>query len=237
MSEDNAFSGIRENIKKIKEVVANAAFYSGRTEDDITIMAVTKTVDADRVNYVLSCGIKLIGENRVQEFIEKRENINLSACDVHLIGHLQTNKVNQIIGKVSMIQSVDSVKIAQEIAAKSLKIGQTTDILMEINIQSEANKFGFLPVSALESAYELAQINGINLCGIMSIPPMNKDEKVNRQNFLNINRLFIDICDKKIDNVSMKILSMGMSGDYRAAILEGANLIRVGSAIFGDRKY
>lgn len=234
--EDSAFLGIGENIKQIKEVVADAAYYSGRTQDDISIMAVTKTVDAARINYALSCGIKLIGENRVQEFVEKRENLNLSSCDVHLIGHLQSNKVKQIIGKVSMIQSVDSIKIAKEIGAKSLEIGQTTDILMEINIQSETNKFGFLPVSAVESAYELAQINGVHLCGIMSIPPMNKDEKANRQNFSNINRLFIDICDKKIDNVSMKILSMGMSGDYRAAILEGANLIRVGSAVFGTRK-
>jgi len=236
-SEDKVYFGIYENIEQIKANVAKAAVASGRTIDDIRIMAVTKTIDTARINYALSCGITLIGENRVQEFIGKRESINLSACDVHLIGHLQSNKVRQIIGKVNMIQSVDSVNIAKEIGKKSLEIGLKTDVLMEINIEEEPNKFGFLPISAVEKACELAQIPGINLCGLMSVPPISTEEKRNRQNFSNIKRLFIDICDKKIDNVSMQILSMGMSGDYQAAVLEGANLIRVGSAVFGTRIY
>ena len=237
LSQNKYFSEIDENIKRIKENVALAAYESARKVEVIRIMAVTKTVPAENINYAISCGIDLIGENRVQEYFEKYESLNLNKCEVHLIGHLQTNKVKQIIGKVNMIQSVDTVRIAKEISARSLASGLTTDILMEINADAEASKFGFPPASAIESAYELSEIPGIKLCGVMCVPPMSTDIKINRQNFSNIHRLFIDICDKKIDNVSMKILSMGMSGDYYSAIMEGSNLIRVGSAVFGTRKY
>lgn len=233
---DKVFTDISDNIKLIKENVARAASESGRKFEDIRIMAVTKTVSPDMINCALSCGIDLIGENRVQEYLEKYSHINLEKCQTHLIGHLQSNKVKQIVGKVSMIQSVDTIKVAEEIGARSLASGIVTDILMEINIDSEPSKFGFSPASSLDSAYKLSQVEGINLCGIMCVPPINTDVKTNRQFFLNIHRLFIDICDKKIDNVSMKILSMGMSGDYYSAILEGSNLIRVGSAVFGARK-
>jgi PLP dependent protein len=237
LSEDKEFSSIEENIKQIRENVAESALKSGRNYEDIRIMAVTKTIDAERVNFAVSCGMNLIGENRVQEYLNKLEDLELSNCEVHMIGHLQSNKVKQIVGKVSMIQSVDSTKTAKEIGLRSLEAGITTDILMEINSNSEDSKFGFSTETAIERAFELSEIQGIKVCGMMSVPPMSDNMNINRQNFSNIRRLFIDICNKRIDNVCMGILSMGMSGDYPCAILEGSNLIRVGSAVFGTRKY
>lgn len=237
LSEDKRFASIEENIKYINDNVALAALESGRKAEEIQIMAVTKTVEPLYINYAISCGIKLIGENRVQEYLGKVDSLNVDGCEVHLIGHLQTNKVRQIICKVSMIQSVDSIKIAQEIGKMSTALGVVTPVLMEVNVGAEVSKFGFSMDSAIEKAYELAAIKGIQLQGIMSVPPISDDEKIIRQNFSNIKGLFIDIYDKRIDNGNMIILSMGMSGDYRQAIIEGSNLIRVGSAIFGIRKY
>jgi PLP dependent protein len=235
--EDSRILEIEENIKAIRENCLQACMNSGRSIEEIKIMAVTKTVEVPYINHVIHNGINLIGENRVQEFLGKKDLLDLSTCEVHLIGHLQTNKVRQIVGAVTMIQSVDSIKIAEEIGKRSVEAGIITRVLMEINIAEEESKFGFSAVNAVEKAYELSLIKGIELNGIMSVPPICADEKAARQNFSNINRLFIDICDKKIDNVSMKILSMGMSSDYVPAIMEGSNLIRVGSAIFGSRKY
>ncbi len=234
---DERFIAIEDNIKRINDNVYKAACASGRENKDIKIMAVTKTVDPLYINHALTCGIDLIGENKVQEFLGKRDELNLEGCDVHLIGHLQTNKVRQIVGKVALIQSVDSVKVAQEIGKRSLEAGIITDILAEINIGSEVSKFGIMPGETFENVYEFSEIPGIRVCGLMSIPPNFGDDQQIRRYFSNIHRLFIDICDKKIDNVSMCILSMGMSGDYTNAILEGSNLIRLGSAVFGERIY
>lgn len=236
LSRDKRMSSIEENIKYMNDNVAVAALASGRKPEDIQVMAVTKTVEPLYVNHAISCGIKLIGENRVQEYLGKVDSLVVGDWEAHLIGHLQTNKVRQIIGRVSMIQSVDSVKIAKEIGKRSIDAGIVTPVLMEVNVGSELSKFGFSMDSAVEKAYELAEIKGIKLHGIMSIPPISDDEKLIRQNFSNIKGLFIDIYDKRIDNGSMIILSMGMSGDYRQAIIEGSNLIRVGSAIFGMRE-
>ncbi len=236
LSKDKRMTSIEENIKHMNENVAQAALKSGRKPQDIQIMAVTKTVEPIYINHAISCGIKLIGENRVQEYLGKIEALALDSCQAHLIGHLQTNKVRQIIGKVSMIQSVDSVKIAKEIGKRSLGAGIITPVLMEVNVAAEPGKFGFTMDSAIEKAYEIAEIEGIELSGMMTIPPISDDEKIIRQNFSNIKALFVDIRDKKIHNGSMKILSMGMTGDYRQAIMEGSNLIRVGSAIFGIRE-
>lgn len=235
-SRDKRMTSIDENIKHVNDNVAQAALKSGRKPEDIQVMAVTKTIEPLYINHAVSCGIKLIGENRVQEYLSKVEALAVDDCRAHLIGHLQTNKVRQIIGKVSMIQSVDSVKIAKEIGERSLLAGIVTPVLMEVNVGAEPSKFGFSMDSAVERACELAEIKGIELNGIMSIPPISDDEKIIRQNFSNIRGLFVDIRDKKIHNSSMIILSMGMTGDYQQAIIEGSNLIRVGSAIFGVRE-
>lgn len=228
---------IDENLKRINEDICETAVKAGRKPEDIRLMAVTKTVEPVYINHALSCGVNLIGENKVQEFLAKREELKLEHCEVHLIGHLQTNKVRQIVGKVNLIQSVDSVKIAKEIGKRSVENNQITNILLEVNVAGEESKFGFQAERTAEAAYEISEINGVHICGLMSVPPVCGDDKQSRCFFSNMHRLFIDICEKRIDNVTMNVLSLGMSGDYKQAILEGSNLIRLGSAVFGDRIY
>lgn len=228
---------ITENIRLIRENVAKSALESGRRESDVKIMAVTKTVEPVFINHAISCGMDLIGENKVQEFLGKKDFLKLDGCQKHLIGHLQSNKVRQIVGMVDMIQSVDSVKIAREIAKRSVEKEIVTDVLIEFNIGGEASKTGADASQAYEMIDEISKFDGIRICGLMTIPPFSDDERENRKNFSNMYRLFVDIKAKKIDNVSMDILSMGMSNDYCTAIKEGANLIRVGSAMFGARTY
>lgn len=229
---------ITENIKIIRERVAVSAEKSGRNADDIKIMAVTKTVDPIFINHAIdNCGIDLIGENRVQEFFSKKESLHLDKCEVHLIGHLQTNKVKQILPEVSMIQSVDSIKLAREIGKIALKTGKTADILIEINIGQEDSKFGIDRNEIEEFVYNLSEIKGLKVKGLMSIPPFSAQKDVLEKFFLDMYRFFIDIRSKKIDNIDMDILSMGMSGDYEQAIINGSNLVRIGSSMFGKRIY
>ncbi len=229
--------GIRKNYFEIAERIEKAAQQSGRTSEDITFLAATKTVPAALINYAISLGLKAIGENKVQELLSKYDEYNLSACDLHLIGHLQTNKVKQIVGKVCMIQSVDSVKLAKEISKQSLALGVETDVLLEINIGSEENKTG----AALELLPELleqtAALPSVHVRGLMTIPPIC-DKKTDVLKFFDkMHNLFVDISSKKLDNVTMDYLSMGMSGDYEEAILSGANMVRIGSLLFGVRDY
>lgn len=229
---------ITENIKVIRERVAVSAEKSGRNADDIKIMAVTKTVDPIFINHAIdNCGIDLIGENRVQEFFSKKESLHLDKCEVHLIGHLQTNKVKQILPEVSMIQSVDSIKLAREIGKIALKTGKTADILIEINIGQEDSKFGIDRNEIEEFVYNLSEIEGLKVKGLMSIPPFSAQKDELEKFFLDMYRFFIDIRSKKIDNIDMDILSMGMSGDYEQAIINGSNLVRIGSSMFGKRIY
>ncbi|MFR8011506.1 MAG: YggS family pyridoxal phosphate-dependent enzyme [Clostridia bacterium] len=234
---EQRFTDIEENLKEIRENIAQAAMQSGRTASDIHLMAVTKTVEPIFINHAIDLGIDLIGENKVQELEGKREHLHLDHCEVHLIGHLQTNKVKKIVGQVSMIQSVDSLKLAQEIGRQSVLRDLTTEILLEVNIGREESKTGFMPESLEESLYEIGQIDGVHISGLMAIPPICENEFEVRKFFSNMHQLFVDISAKKLDNMSMRILSMGMSGDYQPAILEGANLVRIGSSIFGARRY
>lgn len=234
---EQRFDDIGENLKEIRENIARAAQQSGRTYSDIHLMAVTKTVEPIFINHAIDLGIDLIGENKVQELESKYEHLHLDHCDVHLIGHLQSNKVKKIVGRVSMIQSVDSLKLAQEIGRQSVMRGITTQILLEVNIGREASKTGFMPEGLEESLGEIAQIEGVRVEGLMAIPPICETECEVRKFFSNMHQLFVDISAKKLDNMSMSILSMGMSGDYQPAILEGANLVRIGSSLFGARKY
>ena len=234
---EQRFYDIDENFKEISSKIAEAASKSGRSSNDIRFMAVTKTVEPLFINHALSLGIDLIGENRVQEFLGKRDELKLDGVEKHLIGHLQTNKVRQIVGNVDSIDGVDSVKLAKEIGKVSSKLGITSDILIEINIGAEESKFGFSPESVTESVYEMSEIEGINIKGLMAVPPICDDSVKNRVFFENMHQLFIDIGAKKIHNVSMDILSMGMSGDFEEAILSGSNMVRIGSALFGARNY
>ena len=234
---EQRFYDIDENFKEISSKIAEAASKSGRSSNDIRFMAVTKTVEPLFINHALSLGIDLIGENRVQEFLGKRDELKLDGVEKHLIGHLQTNKVRQIVGNVDSIDGVDSVKLAKEIGKVSSKLGITSDILIEINIGAEESKFGFSPESVIESVYEMSEIEEIRIKGLMAVPPICDDSVKNRVFFENMHQLFIDIGAKKIHNVSMDILSMGMSGDFEEAILSGSNMVRIGSALFGARNY
>lgn len=237
LSDKERYSSIEENLKYIREDIAEAAVKSGRSSDDIILMAVTKTVESKFINHAITNGISMIGENKVQEFLLKEPELNLEACKAHLIGHLQSNKVKKIVGRVETIQSVDTVSIAKEIGKRSVEADVLTKVLLEVNVGNEDSKFGFAPDEVFERACEISEIQGISVDGLMCVAPICEKDAEIRAIFSNMHRLFIDIGAKKMDNINMNVLSMGMSGDYKQAILEGANLVRVGSAIFGARIY
>lgn len=234
---EEKFKDIEYNLNVIREKIAEAALKSGKKPEDITLMAVTKTVQPVFINHAIDCGIDLIGENKVQEFLSKEEFLKLGACKAHLIGHLQTNKVRQIVGKVDMIQSVDSVRLANEIDKQSLKKGVTTKCLVEVNIGGEESKTGLDAHMLEDTLYQISQLKNIKVCGLMTVPPICDSEAELNGYFSKMYRMFIDIGNKKIDNINMDILSMGMSADYENAILNGADLVRIGSAVFGPRLY
>ena len=226
---------LEENLKVVRENIAQAALRAGKKESEVTLLAATKTVPVEVINYGIRLGIAHIGENRVQELLSKIDD--LEPCDRQFIGHLQTNKVRQLVGKVSMIQSVDSVKLAQEISRISEQKGLCTDILIEVNIGREENKSGIAPEKLEDLLYEIASYPGIRIRGLMAIPPVSENILETKRYFENMSQYFVDIKGKKIDNVIMDYLSMGMSADYVQAIEAGANLIRVGSSLFGARVY
>ena len=232
---DSRFLLIEDNIKAIRENVANAAAKCGRSVDDISIMAVTKTVDPKYINHAIDCGITLIGENRVQEFLQKKDELHLNGVSAHLIGTLQSNKVRKIVGQVDMIQSVNSFKLAQEIDRVSAGLGIITKTLVEVNVGGESSKTGADLSQLDELLSQIDTLNSIRVEGLMTIPPICAEKSKFLKFFHDMNKLFIDIKAKKYDNSSMRILSMGMSSDYCEAICEGSTLIRPGRAIFGAR--
>ena len=237
LSIEERFSDIDYNISVIKDRIAEAAIKSGRDVNDVKLMAVTKTVEPVFINRAIKNGINLIGENKVQEFLGKKDYLELTNCEAHLIGHLQTNKVKQIVGQVSMIQSVDSVKLANEISKRSEAAQIVTPCLVEVNIGGEESKTGIGFNELYELIHNISTMKGIKINGLMAIPPICEDIAILDKYFSKMHRLFIDIKDKKIDNVNMSILSMGMSSDYERAILNGSTLVRVGTALFGHRIY
>lgn len=228
---------IENNLKIIQNNVAESAIKSGRRPEDVTILAATKTVPYPFVNFAISKGIKFIGENRVQELISKYDDIEKNNVDVQFIGHLQSNKVKQIVGKVSTIQSVDNIKLAKEISKYSLKQNIITDIFIEVNIGREETKSGVYPEQLNDFIRNLSDINGIDIKGLMAIPPKTDKKSEKIQYFEKIHQLLIDISHKNMDNINIKSLSMGMSNDYQEAIACGATMIRVGRALFGERSY
>ena len=237
LSLEEKFMNIEHNIRVIKEKITAAAVESGRNPDEVKLMAVTKTVEPVLINHAIECGIDLIGENKVQEFLSKKPFLKLDKCSAHLIGHLQTNKVKQIINEVDMIQSVDSVKLATEISKRATAQNMTVECLVEVNIGDEESKTGLDMNLLYEALNQIAVLPGIKVKGLMTIPPICDDEEVLNKYFSKMHEIFIDIKSKKLDNIDMCILSMGMSGDYEAAVRNGSDLVRVGSAIFGPRIY
>ena len=223
------------NYKNVIGRLERAIKKSGRDKSEVTLLAATKTVDTDTINYAIDSGIEYIGENRVQELLSKYDR--LKPAHSHFIGHLQTNKVKDIIDKVEMIESVHSVKLANEISKQAGKIGKTMDVLLEINIGGEDSKSGFSPEETENALIEITKLPNIRVKGLMSIPPATDLPEEARKYFRNMYKLFIDMRAKNIDNSSMSVLSMGMSNDFDIAAEEGATLVRVGTALFGKRIY
>jgi len=221
---------IFNNLKIIKQNIASACDISGRNKDEITILAVTKNRTAQEINIAIDSGITDIGENRVQELIAKYDDVK-KGVRWHIIGHLQTNKVKYIADKVDMIHSVDSSKLAHEINKHCEKLGKVMDILIEVN-SGEQNKNGIAYSQVYNLLDEISSLKNINIKGLMTMAPLGADEETLRRVFSSLYKLSVDIEKKKYDNVSMKELSMGMSGDYITAIEEGATIIRPGRALF-----
>lgn len=231
--EKQSASPVAQNLAEIRQKVVLAAEQAGRDVNDIQLMAVTKTVDPEWINQAIDQGVNLLGENRVQEFLQKQESYQLDRASVHFIGQLQTNKVKYIIDKVAMIQSVSSIKLAKEIQKQAQKHDLVMDILLEINIGREESKSGFDATQIGQVIDELDKMPNICVRGLMCIPPKEDAKRY----FSEIYQLFIDINSKKSDNSIMDVLSMGMSGDYETAIAYGATIIRLGTALFGKRDY
>lgn len=236
MTEKSSISIFDENFREIEANITAAAESVGKKRDDIILLAATKTVSSEVINHAMKQGISYIGENRVQEFLSK-ENDLLNIAHRHFIGHLQTNKVKDIVGKVEMIQSVHSVKLANAIGKISTEKGICTDILLEVNIGNEENKSGFSKFELDEAVDIISKIEGVKVRGLMTIPPICEKTTEIIPFFEEMYKLFIDNSHKKIDNVSMDYLSMGMSSDYVEAIKCGSNLVRIGTSLFGKRNY
>ena len=228
---------LQERVKSVIERVNNAAVQAGRDPSEITLVAATKMNDAERVQAAIEAGIRVCGENRVQELQEKYEQNAYDGADLQFIGTLQTNKVKYLVGVVDLIESVDRPELLECIEKQAAKVGVTQDILLEVNIGNEESKSGFTPDGARQIAAEMADYPHVRLHGLMAIPPVSEKPGDNCRYFAEMRNLFVDISAKKYDNVSMDCLSMGMSGDYPDAIREGATLVRVGTAIFGARNY
>lgn len=228
---------VEYNYKSICEKIDNAARKVGKSFDDITLLAATKTVEVEAINHAISLGLSHIGENRVQELLSKFDGYNLDNCSLQFIGHLQSNKVRQIIDKVDLIQSVDSLKLANEVSRQAVLKNKNMDILVEVNIGREENKSGVLPEQLSELLYQIKDLPSINVKGLMAIPPICDNSHKICKYFDNMHKMFIDIKGENIDNISMEVLSMGMSDDFEEAILCGSNMVRVGSAMFGARNY
>lgn len=232
----DTMQSIRENVAAIEAKIAAAAKRAGRNPEDILLLAVSKTKPVEMIQEAVDCGLTALGENKVQEIMEKFEPMG-KGVHWHLIGHLQTNKVKYIIDKVDMIHSVESLRLAQEIDKRAAAAKVIMDILVEVNIAGEESKFGVRPEDTEVFLRELSKFDNIHVRGLMTVAPFVNNPEENRVYFRKMRELLVDMNAKKIDNISMDVLSMGMTGDYEVAIEEGATIVRVGTGIFGERYY
>ena len=226
---------IERNVKNIRAEIARAAGEAGRDPDEILLAAATKTNSAEAVRAAVKAGVDICGENRVQEMLEKNALGAYDGVPLHFIGHLQKNKVRQVVGLCALIHSADSLPLLQEISRIAEKRGLVQDVLLEINIGNEASKTGFRPEELESVLEEAACFPALRVRGLMAIPPICAKPEDNRPFFLQMQKLFVDNRQKKYDNIRMDFLSMGMSGDFAEAVRCGANLVRIGSGIFGPR--
>lgn len=228
---------LKENLEEVEEKIAKACERAGRAREEVTLIAVSKTKPVEMLQEIYDEGIRDFGENKVQELTEKYE-VMPKDMKWHMIGHLQRNKVKYIVDKVTLIHSVDSLRLAETISREAEKKGVTVPILIEVNIAGEETKFGLSSKEEVISLTEqIAALPNLSVKGLMTVAPPTKDPEENRLFFREIRQLSVDITNKNIDNVSMEILSMGMTNDYTVAIEEGATMVRVGTGIFGARDY
>ena len=228
---------IAENVAAVRERIAAAAARAGRDPAEIVLVAASKMNDAQRVREAIAAGVDACGENRVQELLEKNAQGAYEGAALHFIGHLQKNKVKYVVGTATLIHGVDSVPLLEAIDRTAAARALVQDVLLEINIAAEPSKSGFAP-EQLGAAIEAAsRLKSLRVRGLMAVPPICVSGEQNLQYFERMKQLFIDNCEKKYDNVRMDFMSMGMSGDYETAIACGSNMVRIGTAIFGERHY
>ena len=227
---------LKEQLMQVEENIREACKRSGRKREDVTLIAVSKTKPVEMLQEAYAAGVRDFGENKAQELCEKYGQL---PKDIrwHMIGHLQRNKVKQVIDSACLIHSVDSYRLAEEINIQAKKRSRVMPVLLEVNIAGEQTKFGVSKEDALLLAEEISKLDNIRIKGLMAVAPFTEDPEDNRQYFREIRQLSVDIKNKTIDNVSMDILSMGMTGDYMVAVEEGATMVRVGTGIFGARDY
>ena len=228
---------IAENVARIQQQIRQAALAAGRNPEEIQLCAATKMNSADAVREAIRAGVSCCGENRVQELTAKLAENAYAGAPVHFIGHLQTNKVRQVVGRVDLIQSVDSQRLLAAIDREAARQGIVQDILLEVNIGQEAAKSGFAPEDILPVVDNFDSFSNIRLRGLMAIPPISRKSGDNLKFFLKMRQIYVDIWAKKKDNVAVDCLSMGMSGDFADAVACGSTMVRVGTAIFGARDY
>lgn len=222
---------IKDNVKRVLDNIAETAIKAKRNPDDITLVAVTKTVTAIDAKEVMDAGVKTLGENRVQSLLDKYEVLKDEPV-WHLIGHLQTNKVKYIADKVSLIHSVDSLRLAEEIDRKFKEHQRCANVLLQVNVSGEESKFGVTPDECIRLAESISALSNIKVQGLMTMAPLMATPDECRKYFHDLKKMSYELADRQIPGITMKHLSMGMSGDYREAIMEGATLVRVGSALF-----
>lgn len=227
---------LKENLAEVQSRVEQACKRAGRDVAEVTLIAVSKTKPVTDLQEIYNAGVRDFGENKVQEMCDKMEKMPKD-INWHMIGHLQRNKVKYIVGNVALIHSVDSYRLAEEINIQAKKKGIVVPILVEVNIADETTKFGVSKEDAMELVRQIASLGALSIKGLMTIAPYVVDPEENRAYFRKIKELSVDIDNQNIDNVSMDILSMGMTGDFEVAIEEGATMVRVGTGIFGKRDY
>ena len=227
---------LKENLANVEKNIEQACKNAGRSRDEVTLIAVSKTKPVEMLQEIYDENIRDFGENKVQELCSKMEQLP-SDIRWHMIGHLQRNKVKYIVGKVELIHSVDTYRLAEEINIQAKKQNVIVPILVEVNIAHEESKFGISAEDAILLVEEISKLENIRITGLMTIAPYVENPEDNRLYFRKIKQLSVDITNKNIDNVFMEILSMGMTGDYMVAIEEGATMVRVGTGIFGERNY
>lgn len=233
---ENIYNYVAENVKRVQDEINEVCVKYGRNPEDVVLMGVSKTQPVEKLEVAYNAGIKLFGENRVQELVQKADFFQTHNVPCHIIGTLQTNKVKYLPSLTDTIQSVNSLKLANEIEKQYGKAGKKANICLEINIGDEDSKSGIPYSQAMEMVHQLSEYKNLTVKGLMCIPPIDNSEEV-RKYFSQMHKLFVDISGKKLDNINMCILSMGMSGDYPWAIAEGSTLVRVGTGIFGARNY